>query len=287
MIWIILTVLCSVFIFVLFRAIGENRVPLIYPIVINYFVGALLGIVTLSDINGVITEGTPWMAVSVGIGLLFIGNFFIIGWGTKIVGISLSSASVKMSLLMPVLFSIIRYNEPVTEYKLAGILLALGALLFISIKKGEKRSVSRKDWYVIPVLFIGSGCVDTSIKFAQSEFLSGSDFAGFSGFVFLFAGLCGIILTAVLRYKFSGFLNKRALIYGLLLGMFNFGALYFFIKALHSEVFDTSIIFGVNSILILIFTAIVGILFFKERLTKLNLAGIGLAIISIFILTTV
>jgi len=70
-----------------------------------------------------------------------------------------------------------------------------------------------------------------------------------------------------------------------MLGLANFSALFFFIKALTSNVFDTSIIFGVNNVSILLLTGLAGIIAYKERVTLLNKTGLLLAIISIVILT--
>jgi len=284
MIWLLLTILSSTIIFILFKEISEKKLTLIYPIVLNYFIGAFFGIIVFGgEINQSITDQS-WLMPSVLIGLLFIVNFFIIGTGTKVLGVTIASIAIKMSLIIPVIFSILVYNETVSTQKITGISLAIIALLLSTIKKQEKKGLLKR-LYFIPLLFVGSGLVDTSVKYAQAEFLKTTDFAPFSGFVFLFAGLIGLLYLIISKHSLLLLFNKQNVKYGTMLGLANFSALFFFIKALTSNVFDTSIIFGVNNVSILLLTGLAGIIAYKERVTLLNKTGLLLAIISIVILT--
>lgn len=284
MIWLLLTILSSTIIFILFKEIADRNITLIYPIVINYFIGAFLGIIVLGSKIYDGTNNSSWIYASMIIGILFIVNFFIIGTGTKVLGVTIASIAIKMSLVIPVIFSVIAYNESITTRKTLGISLAIVALLLATLKK-QKTKIEIKRLLFIPLLFIGSGIVDTSVKIAQESYLKNNDFAQFSGFIFLFAGITGIIFLSVSKYKYKLLINKSNLLFGSLLGLANFGALFFFIKTLNSNVFDTSIIFGVNNVSTLLLTGIAGIIFYKEKVTTTNKIGLLLAIISIITLT--
>jgi uncharacterized membrane protein len=67
------------------------------------------------------------------------------------------------------------------------------------------------------------------------------------------------------------------------LGVFNYYSIYYLLKALRSDSLNSSTIFTINNVAIVMLTTLVGILFFKEKLIHKNWIGIGLAIISIIL----
>ena len=57
------------------------------------------------------------------------------------------------------------------------------------------------------------------------------------------------------------------------------------LKALQFEGFESSTIFTVNNVAIVMLSTLIGLSFFKEKLIAKNWIGIGLAIISIALVT--
>jgi uncharacterized membrane protein len=57
------------------------------------------------------------------------------------------------------------------------------------------------------------------------------------------------------------------------------------VKALRSDLLDSSGIFTVNNVAIVMISTLFGIILFKEKLSTKNWLGILLAIISIFLVT--
>jgi len=51
--------------------------------------------------------------------------------------------------------------------------------------------------------------------------------------------------------------------------------------ALESNVFDSSIVFGINNMGIVVLSVIIALIFFSEKLSNLNKAGIVLSILTI------
>lgn len=73
--------------------------------------------------------------------------------------------------------------------------------------------------------------------------------------------------------------------YGVMLGVPNYGTMYFLIAALHHPMFEnSSSFFPVNNISIVLATALCGWLLFKEPLSRVNFFGILLAILSIVLI---
>ena len=76
-------------------------------------------------------------------------------------------------------------------------------------------------------------------------------------------------------------LEFKNIIAGIVLGIPNYFSIYFLVKALRSDLFDSSGIFTINNVAIVIVSTLLGIVFFKEQLSLKNWTGIILAVISI------
>ncbi|NLI87628.1 MAG: hypothetical protein GX439_05200, partial [Bacteroidales bacterium] len=77
---------------------------------------------------------------------------------------------------------------------------------------------------------------------------------------------------------------------GVVLGLANFGSMYFMIAALNhinpatGKPAQGSVVFGINNIGVVVLGVLLGYTFFKERPTRLNWSGIALSVVAIFIL---
>ncbi len=76
-------------------------------------------------------------------------------------------------------------------------------------------------------------------------------------------------------------LMLKDLIAGLTLGLFNFFSTYFLMKALAQNQYESSFVFAINNIGIILINSFVATLIFKESLSKINWLGIVLALSSI------
>jgi drug/metabolite transporter (DMT)-like permease len=103
-------------------------------------------------------------------------------------------------------------------------------------------------------------------------------------FIFLIA------LSVSFLYIFRRVLSKKerlslgSAIWGISLGLFNFGNILFYMKA-HKAIPDNpSVVFTAMNIGVIALGALIGILIFREKLSKLNKIAILLAILSILII---
>jgi drug/metabolite transporter (DMT)-like permease len=72
---------------------------------------------------------------------------------------------------------------------------------------------------------------------------------------------------------------------GIILGVPNYFSLYYLVKMLDSEVFESSTIFTIHNVAIVMVSTLVGILFFKEKISKRNGFGIALALVAILLVS--
>jgi len=105
--------------------------------------------------------------------------------------------------------------------------------------------------------------------------------------LFSIAALSGLIFSPFRKKPVAGYFKTDVLVTGSILGIINFGSLYGIVMALESKVFDSSIIFGVNNIGIVVLSVLLALVLFKEKLSSRNKLGIVLSVITIVLLSLV
>ncbi|TKG94367.1 EamA/RhaT family transporter [Puteibacter caeruleilacunae] len=284
MIYLCLSILSSTFIFLIFKYIERFNQHLLYPIIINYLTAFTLGVSLLSP-NEKLSSITQvqWLPIVSIIGVAFIVMFILIGKSTQQAGITPTTIATKLSMVIPICYSLLYFDETLHLTKLVGIIMACLAVILTIYKKERVRSLILLLFPLI--IFIGSGSVDSLIKYAQHYFLKDGQVEIFSTFTFLVAFISGILLMLILRMSAQPLLRRNTITFGIALGIANFGSLYFFLKTLNTEILDSSVIFGVNNMGIVVLSVLFAKGFFKEKLNLLNWIGIIISLISIFLLT--
>ncbi|MCG8564518.1 MAG: hypothetical protein MI747_05485 [Desulfobacterales bacterium] len=280
MIHLALSIACSTAILFLFKLMEARRIPLLYPIIINYAVAAGLGFALAPK---AFAPGTlihsPWLPAAMGTGALFIAMFFLMGQCTQRAGIAVTTIAGKMSVVLPMLFSALYYTEPMGPLKLTGIGLALAALALVIVQKPHDRGKTTP--FLPLVLFAGLGGLDSLLKLVQEELLPGRNPAGFTGVSFFFALATGLFICLGQKRSPAPFIRPRVGATGILLGLVNFGSVYFLIQALANCPLDSSIVFAVNSIGVVCASIFLAALGFGESLSRTRWAGVGMALAAI------
>lgn len=270
-------------IYVIFRVAKNYNCKLSTLITYNYFSATLLGILLFQPFNSVIlNESSSWLPFGVLLGVLFILMFYLIGTSSQKAGITVTTLANKLSLVFPVLFSLIYFNEQISTIKYVSLGTAVIAVILTVYKKDVKKT--NLLFIVLPILiFLGSGLVDSIVKFVQGIKISEDEVTLYTIVVFFVAFLCGVIISLFNKKK-NFRVHIPTLLLGTLLGAANFGSLYFIIMALNKSNMDSSLVFALNNMSVVAFTALMGTLIFKEELNKINFAGIILAIVSLYFL---
>lgn len=286
MIYLILCIFSSTLILIVFKMLDRLKVGTLNAIIVNYFTAALLGILTGGGptLN---TAGTEWFKISLITGFLFVSMFMVIGYSARVAGITLTSLTTKLSVVIPVLFSIVAFGEAVTPLKVSGMVLALIAIVMI-VWRGQSddrpAGSARLNLWLPLVLFLGAGFIDSLIKYSQEVYVTDNEAIAFATTTFLAAGTTSIGYRFILKRDQMENRWHRVATGGIALGIVNFGSLYFLIMALEKGSIASSVVFGITNIGVVMLSVIAGMLFFREKTTLLNKAGILLAIIAIFIL---
>lgn len=284
MIYLLLSILSSSVIFTTFKITERFKTNLVKLITVNYLVAALLGFsfnhnpLSISD-----ALTSKWLPFALLIGFSFILMFFLIGYSTRLSGVAVTTIAGKMSMVIPILFSILYFSEKTTILKVSGLVLATVAVFLTSYRSVNK--AKNLILFILPIaIFLGSGITDSIVKYAQNYFVPNSMSLLFPAMVFLTALLLGLLFILINPKSISKSFTIVELIGGTILGIANFGSLYFFILALNNSKLDSSIVFGLNNICIVLFSILIGSIMFKEKLSRVNFSGVLMAVIAILIL---
>lgn len=290
MIWLLLSISCSVLIFVVFRLFKRYHVDNLQAIVVNYLVAYSLG----NSLSGwpmlpwELAQQSWWPNVLL-MGLLFITLFRLMAYVSQRFGVAAVSVAVKMSVVLPIVFGLWYYGESIGPLKIGGIVLALLAV-FLSTYREPHGAQSEKNWqsWLWPLLlFIGSGFIDLFLKYNEAEVLRAAEQSIFASSIFGVAAVLGIVMVALRRKIARAPFQWKALWGGLALGIPNYGSIYFLLRALSLPQFESSTLFALNNLGIVALSTLVGAIAFREKLNRYNLLGIALALVSIALISLV
>ena len=283
MIYLILSILSSTGIFVLFKLFNKYNINTLQAIVVNYITACICGSVLYDgSINISEIVNSNWFYGAIGLGFLFIAIFNVMALTAQKNGLSVASVASKMSVIIPVLFGIYVYNESIGLYKIIGIILALIAVYLTSLK--QKNDVVLTRSILLPILlFFGSGIIDTFINY----FAPDDKIPLFSATIFAIAGIIGIVILSFKSIKLKSHFKIKSIPFGVALGIVNYCSIYFLLKALRVDGFESSTLFTINNVSIVAVSTLVGLLLFKEKISTKNWIGIGIAMISILLVTLI
>lgn len=287
MIYLLLSILSASVIFVIFKMFQKYKVNTLQAIIINYFFACIVGYfgyIKSTDLT--LVPSKLWFPGTLILGALFISVFNLAAITTQKSGLAVVSVATKMSVAIPVFFGIILYNESTGILKVTGILLALVAVYLTSIKTSTGIKIKKENLIFPLLVFLGSGIIDTTIKYLETTYVAEDEVALFSTSIFAIAGMIGIIILIGQAAKGKLNITGKNILGGIILGVPNYFSIYFLVMALRSEGFESSTVFTINNVAIVLFSTLLGILLFKEHLIKKNWIGILLAIISILLVAT-
>ncbi|RIV68481.1 EamA family transporter [Flagellimonas aequoris] len=276
-----LSVLSSTWIFVVFKLYDVYKVQTLVAIIINYITACTVGFLLYEGpVSATEILNTSWAWGPLAMGVLFITIFNLMAKTAQTSGVSVASVATKMSLVIPVIIGLLFYGEHLTLLQILGILLALAAVYFASLKE-KGITINRKD-LILPILvFLGSGAIDASIKYFEEKHLTDQEIPIFSSMVFGCAALSGLIYIGIGSKKQNLRINFKNVLGGVALGIPNYFSIYFLIRALRNNIWSSAAVFTLNNVAIVMLSTLLGILLFKERLSIKNWGGVILAIISI------
>lgn len=282
MFYLVFSIIQSVLILVAFKLFKRLGIDNWQAITVNYIVATSFGFITYQGTWTIHNlPQMPWFTGALILGILFISTFYLYALSSQKAGVALTSVAANMSVVIPVIFGLILFQESASILKISGVVLALTAF-YLTFKK-EGRMKIEWSYLLLPLLmFLGTGINNTLMKYIEFHYID-DDITLFLAVVFCVSLSIGIIKFA--RDLFSGKqkIALRHIIAGTILGLLNFGSTYYIIKAM--GIYESSVVFPIQNSSIVGLSAIVGFLIFGEPLSRINWMGIALAIVSIIMIT--
>jgi drug/metabolite transporter (DMT)-like permease len=141
---------------------------------------------------------------------------------------------------------------------------------------------SNNKWIYPAVVLVGFGLID--ILFKQIALYTSLPFT--SSLFVIFAIALTLMIVAIL---YDALVRKTRLtavniLFGALVGAFNFGNILFYLKAHQAFADNPSTVFAAMNMGVIILGSLLGILIFKEKMSTRNYLGLGLALISIVLI---
>lgn len=278
MLFLILSIICSVTVGVVFKVSRKYIVSHTQIITWNYvFAGILCYISFRPDLNTIETTAPWWLFIAIGI--LLPSIFLFLAASIKHMGIVKTDAAQRLSLFIPILAAWLLFKEEFSVLKISAFLLAIPALLLILTKNREN---TKNKWGYPALVLIGFGVID--ILFKQ---IAANTSLPYTTSIFVIFGIAMAIMITVVAYEIifkKAPLQIHSILFGGLVGVFNFGNILFYLKA-HQEFSNSpSTVFAGMNMGVIIMGSLVGVLIFKEKLSKTNLIGLFLALIAIVLI---
>lgn len=226
---------------------------------------------------------TEWFPYALFLSFTFILFFNVNAFTIQKVGMIITSVFQKLSLIAPFILGLLFFNESGSAPKYAAIVLTILAIVLINIpsEKTEAMTEAKKYWYWPLLVLFGSGLIECMLFYVQETGKVENAGIDFVTTLFFGAGCLGFLFMLVTR-KLN--VTWKDILAGVMVGIPNFFTIYLLVKGLEMG-WDGSVLFPVNNVGVIFFTAIIGILIFKEKLNKLNYAGLLLAIISVALIS--
>ena len=280
---LLLCVLINGIITTIFKLFSRYGVNTLVAITTNYFVCVITACVVYGNPSLLLNIKTaPWLPYSIGLGFLLVTVFNIVGKTVQEHGVMIGTIFQKMSLIAPAIVAMIWFGDSVTTIKIAAIGIGIASIIMLS--SGDKATEHKHLSLIFPVLtLIGSACVDLFLYLIEANKIAPGADITFLSSSFFFAGIFGLMLIIYQKIRESIVIDARSLIAGIILGIPNFFSIYLLLKVI-SNGLEGSVVFPVNNVGVLLISALIGILVFKENLTTSKKWGFVLAITCIVLL---
>ena len=283
LIFIALSVSCSLAIAQILKLAENNKMRILHILVCNYLAGFLISFFNSAEFSLLPefkNEISLWlMGLAILLGIIFIANMVVYSRSIDRVGMGVSIAAMRMSLIFPIAVSLFVFGETIGMIKYAGIILALSSLLLMVPRIKTKNISGISDAWLPILIFIMTGFADSGLKMYEQLFATQISEDLFVSGIFLISFIVGgSILIKRGDVKFT----YKEIGYGVATGIVNLYSSIFLLYAL--KLMPGSIVFPIVNVTLVVLGTFIGIWIWKDSPSVKQWSGLAIAIISIFLL---
>lgn len=280
MLYLILSIICSVSVGIIFKIARRSEITVTQIIAWNYVFALLFCYLFFNpDVKEITTEAP--LPIYGALAFLMPSIFLFLASSIKHMGIVKTDAAQRLSLFIPILAAWFIFGEAFNMYKLIGLGIGFPAILLIFSRPDADTS---NKWRYPALVLVGFGVVDILFKKVATHSASVPYTTS------LFIIFCGALLVATAIVVYQLIIKKYTfrlinMAFGALVGIFNFGNILFYLLAHREFAENPSTVFASMNMGVIIVGSLAGVLIFKEKLTRLNYAGIAMALVAIVFIT--
>lgn len=273
------TILCSTSIALILK---QNDTKQGHPVLLlsgNYFIAGVIGGIFI-----LVTAGAAFSLQTFLFGMLlavlFVLAFFAFAKAVSAAGTAMAAVSSRLSVIVPILLSIIFFNEKPSPWQLLGFLFALVTIFMFyrSLRGDGTKPRSMTDYLYLLGVLAGIGINDFFMKVFR-HWRPPEEKPFFLFMIFSFAFLYTLVYVLLKRVS----IDRNTAILGGVLGIPNIFSSYFLLSAL--AVLPGIIVYPVTNIGIILLTTFAAAILWKERLNRQGQWAMVFGILAILFLT--
>ncbi len=276
MIFLILAILSSALVSLVMRLSTGKVKYNIGMLAVNYFV-CMLSAFFYTDSFSLFPDNaslSTTLALGGINGILYLVSFVFLQYNTKKNGVVLSAVFMKLGLLVPLAISVAFFGEKPTALQFVGFALAIAAIIMINAQGTSGGKIGSAS---LILLLITGGSAEAMSKVYEEV---GDSSLSAQFLLYTFAAAFVLCITFMLLKKQR--IGKSEIFYGILIGVPNFFSAKFMLRALAD--IPAVIAFPSFSVATILVVSLVGVIAFKEKLSKLQWAAVGIIIATLAIL---
>lgn len=281
MIFLLLSISCSVTVGVLLKFAKRYHISVIQAITWNYFFAILLSLLFFRPEFSSL-QPSAFKPIFVALGILLPVIFLVQGYAVQFAGLARTDIAQRLSLFISMGAAYFLFGEHFDRLKYAAMVFGFIAIVFTLFRSREKTG-SKNSWFNLLLVFVGFGMIDVLFKLVSQVNSIPYTTSLFLIFCIAFAlSLLYILYGAIMKRQKLQLIN---FICGCILGFFNFGNILFYLKAHRAMADSPFLVFATMNLGVIIMGSLIGIFSFKEKLSKINYIGLALAVLSVVLLT--
>ncbi len=289
MIYLILTILMNIGIFLSFRSYSRLGINTINAIVVNYLVCVLTGMIFYGGdlLENISILSESWILFPVALGAVFVLTFFLMAITVQKYNVAVATVFSKMSMLIPVIFSIYIFKLLDTKFDIinfTGLFFGVVSIILCSIRstRMEKITWAQKYMVLIPIfVFLATGFVDTSLNYMNAFLITSEQKPVLPVIIFTSAFIIGVVILVLRKERIS----KMDFLGGVYLGIPNYFSVYFLLMTLSGFSNNGAVVYPILNVGIIVLSSMASYLVFNEKLIKANIFGMILAIFAILLIS--
>jgi len=276
MIYLILAVVSSMLVSVCMRLSEGKAKNNISMLAVNYAMCTVMSLFYAGSVHLFPKESGLGFALGLGLvsGAMYLGSFMLLQWNIRVNGVVLPATFMKLGVIVPTLTSILVFGEVPRAAQIAGIVLAITAILLIQLEKGGGRA---KNALGLVILLIAGGSTDVLSKIYEEL---GS--SALSDQYLLYTFFVALALCALLAVFKKQKLTVSDVIFGLLVGVPNYFSARFLLLSLGAV--PAVIAYPSYSVGTIVMITLVGRVCFRERLSRRQIMAMGVILAALVLL---